>query len=45
MTKYIAPCVLFMFNNEILSLIALCVIGVVFIGNILAARERCSQWQ
>ena len=36
--KYIAMSVLFLFSNEILSLLALLIMGVMFIGDILTAR-------
>ncbi|MBO5967325.1 MAG: hypothetical protein J6S14_02370 [Clostridia bacterium] len=36
---WLAPCILFIFRDEILSLMALCIMGVMCIGGLIAARE------
>lgn len=36
---WIAPCTLFLFNNEIISYFALSVLGVMWIGKMIAAKE------
>ena len=36
---FLAPCVLFIFRDEVLSLLALLVMGVMCIGGIIMARE------
>lgn len=38
--KYLAICVLFLFNNELLSLLALSIMAVFFIGDILVERSK-----
>lgn len=38
--KYLAISVLFMFNNELLSLLTLSIMVVLFIGDILKARVQ-----
>lgn len=43
--KYIIPCVLFLANSEVISLIALAVISVMFLVDIANARERRSRWE
>ena len=37
--KYLAPCALFLGNNEILSLLALMIIALMFFCDLLKARE------
>lgn len=43
--KYIIPCVLFLANSEVISLIALAVISVMFLLDIANARERRGRWE
>ena len=37
--KYIAPAALFLCDNEIMSLLALCVMVIMFLFDIIAAKE------
>ena len=41
MWRYIATSILFLFNSEILSLLALLMMTIMFIGQILVARSNC----
>lgn len=40
MTKYLIPFVMLFFNNEILSIIALVVVGVMFLFDLAVEAER-----
>lgn len=40
MTKYIIPFVMLFFNNEILSIIALVVVGIMFLFDLAREAER-----
>lgn len=39
--KWILPCVLFIFRDEVLSLLALSVMGVMCLIGLVMERERC----
>ena len=41
MWKYIATAIVFLFNSEVLSLLALLAMVCMFIGDILIARSNC----
>lgn len=36
---WLAPCILFIFHDEILSLLALSIMGLMCLGGMIAARE------
>ena len=38
---WVSPCLMFLWNNEIVSLLALAILLVLFIGKIIAEREKC----
>ena len=41
--KWAAPCVLFIFRDEILSLLALIIMGMMCLTGLIAERERCRE--